>query len=79
MFGLVDRNPFYKLFHFLFGWDYILFHYGFGEHIKRVRVAPNGLEYVQIGMDMHYLSRYRNQLCQVSQTRETAIPFIALT
>lgn len=36
----------WKLWHFLFGWDYVMFPMGFSLPIRRIRRTPNGKEYV---------------------------------
>lgn len=36
----------YKLFHRLFGWDYVGFKFGYNTTVRRVQTAPNGEPYV---------------------------------
>lgn len=36
----------WKLWHFLFGWDYVVFPIAFSQSIRRIRRTPNGKEYV---------------------------------
>jgi hypothetical protein len=36
----------WKIFHWFFGWHYVIFKYGFSNEIRRVRTAPNGTRFV---------------------------------
>jgi len=36
-------NQMYKLFHWLFGWDYVLIR---SQYVRRVKFTPNGRAYV---------------------------------
>jgi hypothetical protein len=45
----------YKIWHKLFGWDYILVNFAFDKVIKRIRVTPNGREYVKIHSYIFFL------------------------
>ena len=38
----------YKIWHKLFGWDYVLFRWGGTSEIKRIIITPNGTEYIKI-------------------------------
>lgn len=38
----------WKLWHKLFGWDYVLYEFAGEYHIRRIKKAPNGLEYVTV-------------------------------
>lgn len=38
----------WKIWHKLFGWDYIVFSFGLADTVRRIRVTPNGKEYVKI-------------------------------
>jgi len=38
----------WRLWHRLFGWDYVLYTFVSSCHIRRVRKFPNGVEYVMV-------------------------------
>jgi hypothetical protein len=37
----------YKLWHKLFGWDYVLFKFGSSRIIRRVHTSPTGIKFVK--------------------------------
>ena len=47
----------WKLWHFLFGWHYVSFKYGWHNEVARVRIAPNGTRFVVICGDMFRLEQ----------------------
>jgi hypothetical protein len=46
----------YKIWHKLFGWDYVSVYYiGANRVVRRIRLAPNGKEYIMLYSDMDFL------------------------
>lgn len=45
----------YKIWHRLFGWDYVAVSFAVGMVICRVIVAPNGKEYIELYGDKLFL------------------------
>jgi hypothetical protein len=46
----------WRLWHYLFGWHYVAFHWGFGRiTVCRVRQSPNGHQYIMWWGEMHLL------------------------
>lgn len=38
----------YRLFHYLFGWDYVVIEDSYGcKRFQRIRKTPNGVEYIK--------------------------------
>lgn len=50
----------WRLFHKLFGWDYVRVEFGFDYHIRRIKKTPNGVEYVNL-YGMKFLSERHYQ------------------
>lgn len=58
----------YKLFHKLFGWDYVLIKYGFDWYQRRVRFDAYGEPYVIVYGDMCALAS--NRIVYLTRTAE---------
>jgi hypothetical protein len=51
----------WRLFHRLFGWDYIRISFIYGNVIRRIQYTPNGKAYVSLYGEMELLeSSHRN-------------------
>lgn len=38
----------WKVWHWLFGWDYVWVNFDFDDYVRKVRKTPNGIEYIMI-------------------------------
>ena len=56
----------WKIWHKLFGWDYIVFSYGIADIVKRIRVTSNGKEYVKVTSDMFFIDENNKILRSLS-------------
>lgn len=49
----------WRLFHWLFGWEYVQFDYGFSKVTRRVQHDGDGKPYASVWGEMVYLHRHR--------------------
>lgn len=49
----------WKLWHRLFGWDYVAHRYGYDNEVSRLRVAPNGTYYVKTCGNLVFIEQLR--------------------
>lgn len=50
----------WRLWHKLFGWQYVIYDFGFDSSIRRVRTSPTGVQYIKMYGGIKRVTTLRN-------------------